>query len=394
MRVRPTGDVAGGKNSRRARLEISVHLDAAVDRKTGLFGELHARAHADAHDHKLGIDAGAAFQLDLARSDFACRVLEVEDHPVLFVERADEIAHLPSQDALHRPLLGCDDMDFDAPGAQRSCYFKPDEARTQNHRAPRASRLRNDCPAIGKRAQCMDVRQLRAGKGKPDRRRAGREQKAVIGDGAAATQGDLVRAWIDPYHLRIQAQIDSIVGVVARRAQRHPIFRRTARQIILREVRAIDGRRIVVAEHGDAALVVEAAEHLGRGKPCCSAADDDDLIRLSAAPRSARFRLGRRPLLAREDFPLALFDLPAFDRRERGRAQRLTRAQIETGVMPRTTNGVADDETVCKRPMVVRAMRAHGEDFRSSAHEENVLIADLSHEHAAIWEHARIDALG
>ena len=52
--------------------------------------------------------------------------------------------------------------------------------------------------------------------------------------------------------------------------------------------------------------------------------------------------------------------------------------------MPRTSHGVADDQTVCQRPMVMRAVRTDGEELIASPYEDRVLRVDTSGDDAAV----------
>ena len=88
-----------------------------------------------------------------------------------------------------------------------------------------------------------------------------------------------------------EAQLDAVLAIETRRAQRHPFLGRVAGEIILGQVRPIDRRRVVAAQHDDAAVVVLAPQHLGRGKAGGSAADDDDLSRRVGRGLAARLRL-------------------------------------------------------------------------------------------------------
>ena len=64
----------------------------------------------------------------------------MKDDAVLLVQRANEIAHLRPEHALHRPLLEAHDMDLDVARAQRSRHLEPDEARADHDRAARVPR--------------------------------------------------------------------------------------------------------------------------------------------------------------------------------------------------------------------------------------------------------------
>ena len=90
-------------------------------------------------------------------------IAKVEDDSVLLVQAADEISHLGTEHALHRPLLQSDDMNLDLAGAQRCCDFEPDKTCADHQRAPRAAGRRDDRAAVIERTQQMDVRLIDAG---------------------------------------------------------------------------------------------------------------------------------------------------------------------------------------------------------------------------------------
>jgi hypothetical protein len=58
--------------------------------------------------------------------------------------------------------------------------------------------------------------------------------------------------------------------------QRHPFLRRVARQVVLRQVGAIDRRRLVRAEQQDLTVVALAPQRLGGGFARRARADDGD----------------------------------------------------------------------------------------------------------------------
>ena len=73
-----------------------------------------------------------------AAVDRGDRFAEVEDDAVLLVQRANEIAQLRPEHALHRPRFRRHDVDLDIARTQRRRDFEPDEARADHERAARA----------------------------------------------------------------------------------------------------------------------------------------------------------------------------------------------------------------------------------------------------------------
>ena len=143
--------------------------------------------------------------------DAARRVLEVENDAVLLMQGADEVAHLRAQDPLHRPFVRRHDMNFDVAGAQGRGNLEADEAGAQHDGAARGLGVLDDRPAIGERAQRVDMRLVGAGNGQADRFGSGRKQQPVVGNAAPVGEHDLARARIDAGGIRAEAQVDIVL---------------------------------------------------------------------------------------------------------------------------------------------------------------------------------------
>src|SRR5690606_31421519 len=306
-----------------------------------------------------------------------------EDRAARLVQRPHELADLRAEHALHRPLLRSDDVDLEAPRAQRGRDLEADEARTDDDGAPCLGRALDDRAAVPERAQHEHVRLIRTRHGQAHRLRSSREQQPVVTHAAAVAEADFARARIDLRDGGSEAKVDAVLLVEARGAQRQPFFRSRAGEIVLREIRTIDRERIVVAEHHEAALVTLAPKPLGCGESCRPAADDDDAIRLPGRS-CARRPLRPGALLAHEDFPIALLHRPARERAERGGAERLARAQIEARMMPRAPHGVVDDQAFAEGTVIVRAERTDGEDLVAAADDQHLVVADAADQLAAV----------
>jgi hypothetical protein len=165
---------------------------------------------------------------------------------------------------------------------------------------------------------------------------------------------------------------------VAIRAQRNPFLRRVASQIVFREVWPVDGRRRFVAQHRNAALIAFAPQHFRSRKACSPAAHDHDPVWSFPGGRAARLAPWRRPFLFHENFSIALLDGPARYRAEGGSAYGFASAQIECGVVPGAADRVPSHKAVSERSMVMRAMRADGENLVPAAHEQDRLAAAMA----------------
>ena len=89
-------------------------------------------------------------------------------------------------------------------------------------------------------------------------------------------------------------------------------------------------------------------------------------------------------LVSHEDLVAGAFHAPARDGVEGGCAQRLAGFEAETGVVPGASNGVAHDDALSERTVVVRAMRTHGEESIAGASQENLILADAPDDHAPV----------
>ena len=152
----------------------------------------------------------------------------------------------------------------------------------------------DDGPAVGQAAQRVDVRLVGARDRQADRLGAGRQQQAVVGDLAAIGEDHLAGTRIDGGDVRLETKIDGVVGIEVVAAQRNPFLGRVAGEVILGEVRPIDGCYVIIAQHDDAALVVLPPQHFRSGETGSAAAHDHDLLRHLARGLARAVRASRR----------------------------------------------------------------------------------------------------
>jgi len=127
---------------------------------------------------------------------------------------------------------------------------------------------------------------------------------------------------------------------------------------------------------------------LGRREPSRAASNNDDLLRNQARSCITPDRLRHLPLghvlLAHEDFSLALFNRPARQRTQGGRAQGFARPEAKTGVMPWTSHRIPDHEPFGERAAVVRTGSINRKKLCALAREQDCLIADMAGKHATV----------
>jgi hypothetical protein len=150
----------------------------------------------------------------------------MEDDPVLFVQRADEVTHLRAENSFHRPPIRRDHMDFDAPRAQGGSDLESDEASAQHNREARGLGSLNNGSTVSERAKNTYVRLIGAWDGQTDRFRASRKQQAIVRDPAAVGEPDLAGTRVDGNDARLETQVNAVLGIEVIRTQRNPFLRR------------------------------------------------------------------------------------------------------------------------------------------------------------------------
>src|SRR5262245_51243667 len=384
MGIGPPRDVAGGEDRGLGGLEIGVHGDAAVGSEPRGFSERDPWAHANSGDHEISFEPAAALELHLLAVDASRHVFEVENHAVLLVQRADEIAHLRPENPLHRPLVRRPHMDPQSAGAERSRDLEPDKARTHDHRPACRLGIVDDRLAVAERAERVHVWLVGAGDREANRLGPRCQQQSVVGDRAPIRELDLPPPHIDAGDFRLEPQIDTILGIEALRPQRDPILLSVSGEVVLGQIRPVYRRCIVVAQNDDTPLVMRAPQHLGCSKAGGASAAESYLNWSTRRwlPAWLRFRL--RQLLAHENLAVLLLHLPARHRTQGRCAQGLTGAQIEAGMMPRAADGIADHEPVSQRAVVMRALRPDREHVVPAADDQDGVTADVPDELAAV----------
>ena len=93
--IGPAGNVACGENVGIAGLQPRIDQNSAIQSQPSCLGELKARLDADAHDHKVRVDALAPLQDDLFVFNPSDLRAEVKAHPLSGVSFQDQIGELP-----------------------------------------------------------------------------------------------------------------------------------------------------------------------------------------------------------------------------------------------------------------------------------------------------------
>ena len=231
--------------------------------QAGLARQLERRLDADAEHDQVGRQPlVAARQGDGVGLDRGDGLPEVEADAVLLVRGAQHAAQLGAERALERHRLRRDDVNLEAARAQRRRDLHADEAGAHHDRAARACGALDDRAAVAQRAQRQHVRLVAAGQRRTHRLGAGRQQQRVPADLAPVRERQLVAGGIDADDARAERDGDLLLAEKCGRAQRHPFLGGGARQVVLRQVGAVDRGRLIRPEQQDLAVVALAAQRL------------------------------------------------------------------------------------------------------------------------------------
>ena len=301
---------------------------------------------------------------------------------MFLVHGTDEIAQLRAKNAFQWPALGRDDGDVQIPRAQRGCHLQPDEARADHHRPLARHGARRKRLAVRERAQ--RERALGARNGEPDGIRAGGQKQRAVPERAPGREAHFAPSDVDCGDLDLVDEVDALSGIEVAAAQRHPFLRRSPGEIVLAQVRPIDGR--LRAGHRDRLLVALPAQLLGAGIARGSGSDDDDALR-----SGGRTRLRDGEPLPDADAAALLLDTIAGDRIA-PRPLRRASAQIVAGMMPRAPDGAALHDALRQWPSVMRADGADGADLAPAPHQDDRFARSMAEERLAIPELPGIEA--
>jgi hypothetical protein len=194
------------------------------------------------------------------------------------------------------------------------------------------------------------------------------------------------RPRVDSSDFAAKLELDRLLLVELERAQRHPVFRRVSREIVLRAIGPVVGGGVVRGEERHLAGKPFPAQHLGGGKSGSPATHDHDAVRMRAltASLAGRRLSGGFDFFAHEHRAVALFHAPARHRIEGGRSERLAGAQAEAGMVPGTAHDIANDQSLSERAAVVRAGRANREQFIAATRQQHGLLAHMPAHHGAV----------
>ncbi len=110
-----------------------------------------------------------------------------------------------------------------------------------------SGRKHDDIPAVAERAKNAYVGLGRAGNRQADGFGASREQQPVVRRPVAVGEDDLSLTHVDACDIRVQPQLNAVLGIEACGPQRNPVLRGGASEIVLGQIWSIDRWRIIVA---------------------------------------------------------------------------------------------------------------------------------------------------
>ena len=127
---------------------LRIDQNSAIQSQPSCLGELKARLDADAHDHKVYVDALAALQEDPFAFNPSDLRAEVKAHPLLDMSFQDQIGQLSSKQLLERMLFWCDDVDREPTAHQGRGRLHRDEASAHDSNAAARDRLGENASTV------------------------------------------------------------------------------------------------------------------------------------------------------------------------------------------------------------------------------------------------------
>ena len=140
---------------------------------------------------------------------------------------------------------------------------------------------------MANRAQVVHVRQIAAREIELDRIRTRREQQLVVAVRAPACHRHLLAGDVQGEHPLAEHQVDPVLVEELARAQRQPLLRRAACEVVLGQVRAIHRQGGVSADQLQLSAVALAAQRLARNVTGRTGAHDDNPARRASADSPA-----------------------------------------------------------------------------------------------------------
>ncbi len=245
---------------------------------------------------------------------------------------------------------------------------------------------RQDCTSIGKGAKIKDARGAGQRDIQADRLCARRQQQGAVSElPAVVDEHDRARR-VDCGYALIEQQIDFLIDIVLRAAQRHPFLGRSPCQKILGEIGAIIRRHIIRAHHGHRTGIPATTQHVRGGQRRRPASSNDHGGRRLGAGCTGRLAgtPWERQFFANENLVAHHLDAPTGNGIKGGRIQRFAAAQVEAGVMQRAADRIANDQSFGQRAVVVRACRADGKVVLTAPHQDGFLAIDASADDPAL----------
>ncbi|EPR17666.1 hypothetical protein M527_15140 [Sphingobium indicum IP26] len=271
-------------------------------------------------------------------------------------------------------------MHVDLSGAERGGDLETNKACTDNDSALRCLCSLDEIAAVGKRAQVMYMRERGAGYIEVHGLGPGSKKQGVIGKAAAVCQNHLLCYQIERDHRRVQAHIDFMLLVEFNRAEGDPILWGRAGQIVLGKIWPVARQGIVGTQQCDATSIAFPAKRFCCGVACRAAADNDNRCRHRIAV--GEYRSNRLiQLFANINDPARLLHAPPCQRISRWGADHVARAQVETGMMPGTSDCLIYKEPSGKGGAIMCAKRADCKQPIGTSNQQNGFTARMALQH-------------
>ena len=224
MGIWPARDIARRIDAGDARLEILIDDDPIIDCEPRVFGQPRSgRTPMPATTRS----AARRLPIFSITASFSIADTDVPRWNITPCSSWMLLTMSPSSGPRTRSSgrdLRPDDVNLDAPRAQRCCRFEADKACADDDDPLCTRGFGDQIATIVERAQIMDVWQVGARNIQVHGIGSGRDQKRIECDAAAVRQRDGPFDGIDRRDARAQPHVDLLLRVKIRRAQRNPVF--------------------------------------------------------------------------------------------------------------------------------------------------------------------------
>src|SRR3984885_2377647 len=269
--IGPAGNVACGENVGIAGLQPRIDQTSAIQGQPSCLGELKARLDADAHDHKVRVDALAPLQGDLFVFNPSDLRADVKAHPLSGVSFQDQIGKLSPKHFFEWMLLRCDDVDGKHTAHQGRGRLHRDETSAHDSNAGAGDRLGENASTVLKGPQHHHMRQVSSRNIQSSWSSARGKEQLRIESLVPVRQAQSFDSGLDLLHALVALEVEAKVSQAVP-CDWQSVVPKRALEIVLREKRPVIGLFALLREYRYPATPAKLSNCVCCSKPGCATA--------------------------------------------------------------------------------------------------------------------------